>query len=175
VLDKPINDRVNIGGVFAWYHIAAHLSVCYRFQVPAKSFENESKHVMQLGIMKEGNGRECFLSLKFSTNLVKMKEVNNHPLPLINHSVNYEEERQQWESNFICLHLISQCLLGKGSRLVNLVTQYQQWNTTQRWLTQQVMDFTSWNANIVMISSINNITARKENSKTRYYYGYQDH
>lgn len=36
VLDKPINNRVNIGGIFAWYHIAAHLSVCYRIQSPAQ-------------------------------------------------------------------------------------------------------------------------------------------
>lgn len=57
------------------------------------------------------------------------------------------------------LHLIGQSLLREGTSLVNFVSQNKQRNTTQRWFAQQIMEFTLWDAQIIKICSIHNVTA----------------
>lgn len=51
MLDKPIDNWIDVGRVFAWDHIAAYLSISNRFESPAEykiSFITEVEYLETL-------------------------------------------------------------------------------------------------------------------------------
>lgn len=58
MLNKPFNDRVNVGRVLAWDHIAAYFSVSNRFQPP------EYSNVIAHNIRTRKNNKNILLYIK---------------------------------------------------------------------------------------------------------------
>lgn len=57
------------------------------------------------------------------------------------------------------LHLINQLINGEGTILINFVSENQQRDPPEGWFAQQIKEFSLWHIDILMISSVNNITA----------------
>lgn len=83
----------------------------------------------------------------------------------MNPTLNLKFKKKRSKKSVQNSHLISQSLFGKGTRLVDFVAQDEQWNSTQWWFAQKVMELAFWNAEVVMVCSINNVTAEKHQVK----------